>query len=338
MTIKKLGLLFVLSASSLVFTAQEPASDKIGGVEQEHVFNSPLYTFHEHDLHPEIAQAPGFIQPSTTSLYAKYNKLPVDVQHHISGYLKKIIIRIDPVTRDLIASDDLTWKLNRKQLIKNALQSWQPEDLACIKDCLRIEYWDRYVKRARNEHAMIHNSTRMARSEFLEGIFPFYQISSVLNKPCENKYPDYDLEIAKLMIACGALVNYERNMLYSSLHYALKADNVTMFRLLMQYGLTQACSEPSKMTLMHCAAESNSCNMIRYLHKKGYDLNSQQCFGKYTPLHRAYFFENHDAVTLLLELGADPKIKNEYGRPYDNDGNSFREKVSRMTFKRRSNM
>ncbi|KAI8880978.1 Pkinase-domain-containing protein [Backusella circina FSU 941] len=62
-------------------------------------------------------------------------------------------------------------------------------------------------------------------------------------------------------------------------------------------------------TAMHAAASYNQLDIVKYLADKGANVNVQD-FDKDTPL---FVTETVDMAQLLLDLGADPKLKNELG-------------------------
>ena len=65
-------------------------------------------------------------------------------------------------------------------------------------------------------------------------------------------------------------------------------------------------------TLVHAAVGMNDCEGIKFLHDYGLDINAR---GDYlaTPLFQAAESNYVGMVKLLLELGADPAIPNNYG-------------------------
>lgn len=67
-------------------------------------------------------------------------------------------------------------------------------------------------------------------------------------------------------------------------------------------------------TLLHNAAEGNQTDVIRYLVKKGADLESHDSDttkrgSRLRPLHAAASADSFEAARLLIELGADPKAR-----------------------------
>ena len=291
-------------------------------------YQHDYYTFHPHDLDPALASASHANDAATAnnavatapikkSLYSQIDSIPLELQDIITGYLKKTQLsdENDPIFHRKVMIDDIIWKAEHEQQFKNAVQSWQPKDLPFIKDCLRTEYWLRYVARARNLHQRTENG-QLIPSPICATDSCWNQI---LPKPCSKIYPGHDLEIAMLMITCGALVNRAKYCRYTPLYDAVKNDFVPIIKLLIKFGLNQTHESTSDLQLitpLHVAAEKNSLDALRYLHSIGCDINAQEHNG-YTPLHRAYYYEHNQVVQLLLSLGANPNIKDHYGLLYN---------------------
>ena len=62
-------------------------------------------------------------------------------------------------------------------------------------------------------------------------------------------------------------------------------------------------------TLLHFAARSKNSQVVERLLSLGLDVN-QQDYSGWTPLMDAVFYNNKEDVRILLEHGADTKIKN----------------------------
>jgi len=67
------------------------------------------------------------------------------------------------------------------------------------------------------------------------------------------------------------------------------------------------------LTLMHWVAQAGSIETIQTLNHKIHKLNTRDA-ASMTPLHDACRCGKRGAARLLLELGADPSIKDSYGR------------------------
>ena len=346
---KLLFSLFLISSLSLFCSEQEAPQrivmklDAINSLQDVAQYEAQCYShdytaFHEHDL-PQATNSSSdaknatAIVPIKKSLYAQFDNLPLGLQDHIMSYLKKAdfpettreekfknglkSLQSENTTTNLcVMIDDKTWKEEHKKQFKTALKSWQPKDLPFIKDFLRTEYWLRYVARARGLHPMT-KTNRMVPFELSRNK---YSQENILDQPSCNTYPAHNLEIATLMIYCGALVNIKKKINLSPLATAIKEDNIPMIKLLIKAGLTQPYGSESLLKLQtapHIAAENNALNALRYLHSIGYNLNAKDNKG-FTPLHAAHYYAHNEAIQLLLSLGANPHIKDNYGELYKN--------------------
>jgi ankyrin repeat protein len=70
--------------------------------------------------------------------------------------------------------------------------------------------------------------------------------------------------------------------------------------------------QPDGDGLLHIAAIRGDARTISLLLEAGLDPNSIGDMGE-TPLHYAYSFDHNDVVKILLEHGANPNIRSEFG-------------------------
>jgi Ankyrin repeats (many copies) len=101
------------------------------------------------------------------------------------------------------------------------------------------------------------------------------------------------------------------------LHHAARQGYSRLASLLIEHGAKLDAMNASGHTPLHEAAESRNINaesIIRLLVQKGANVNSPSR-DKFTPLCTAAYVStgNWDAMRVLLELGADPNIKNSRG-------------------------
>lgn len=161
-----------------------------------------------------------------------------------------------------------------------------------------------------------------------------------------------DLEVVRLLIEYGAKVNRSENVEYGPFHMACSNGNIEIVKLLIDHGahideldvdffgcnnggktpLHYASNKECIQLLLNHGAKINAKDdegktplhyaydgdymrlneeCIRLLIKHGANINSQDIYGK-TPLH--YFYSKPDFVMVLLELGANPTIKDKNGR------------------------
>lgn len=291
----------------------------------EFLEQTDFYAFHDHDLDPTLtetfhAKNQTRAIPLKPSFYSRFNQLQPEIQDHITGYLQatKRSKILDPATNSYpMIIDQQTRNELRKNFEKN-LKKYEKEDLNFLKSTLRVEHWHRFIQRARGLHVMIND--RMQPSELLTSLaFHRIKFGHPVNIACENKYPEHDIEIAALMIGCGALVQQDKLENCTSLYHAIEHDNIPMIKLLMKAGMSNLSGSKNaafQNIMIILAAQNNALQTIEYLYRIGHNLNMQTKNG-FTSLHQAYLYNNHIAVKLLLQLGANPEIKNKQGNTYN---------------------
>lgn len=287
-----------------------------------------FYAFHDHDLNPSLTDA--FHTKNQTratqlkpSLYSRFNQLQPEIQDHITGFLQATkrseTLNLTTNSYPMIIDQEERAALTRKMY--NSITYYQVKNFDSVKENLRIEYWNRFVKRARGQHPMINN--RMQSSDELCRSFDRSFLMHSIFMSIEDKY---DIEIAALMIACGALVNLDKTEPSTPLYYAIRNDDIPMIRLLMKAGLIRVDGSKAVIinqeNLIILAAEKNALQSVKYLHSIGYNINAQESSSGDTALHQAFFNNNYDAIKLLLELGANPKIKNYAHQEFNSHKNT----------------
>ncbi len=101
---------------------------------------------------------------------------------------------------------------------------------------------------------------------------------------------------------------------------AVKHDSVKAIIMFQDAGIVLAEHKSyldyEDKSLMYTAACTGSMKAIDYLSQQGEDLNSQDQYG-YTPLMKAAERGNTKVIDKLLYLGADPSLKDEDGKTYE---------------------
>ena len=96
-------------------------------------------------------------------------------------------------------------------------------------------------------------------------------------------------------------------------YYCLVGDLDNLSKLIRNNKYLVHEKDPLGRTLLYQAARNGYYNMVEYLLKQGSNINETQNNIGSTALHGAAFYEQEIIVQLLLEYGADTKIKNKEG-------------------------
>jgi ankyrin repeat protein len=101
----------------------------------------------------------------------------------------------------------------------------------------------------------------------------------------------------------------------TALHHALRANNMTTARYLLEKGADPTLSDNKGITPLHVAAfHATTTEKISLILKDGQvDINSRDVNGM-TPLHYAIEASNATTARYLLEKGANPTIRDNHGR------------------------
>jgi ankyrin repeat protein len=117
-----------------------------------------------------------------------------------------------------------------------------------------------------------------------------------------------DYSIVKLLLAHGA------NIFGSAVECAIKADNPTLVRFLLDSGAPVRCAMGKECLTEHSicvgspllrSIEHKQRDMTRFLIERGADLNTRD---RVTPLAAAISQDDEETVMLLLQHGADPNV------------------------------
>lgn len=120
-------------------------------------------------------------------------------------------------------------------------------------------------------------------------------------------------EIAKLLIESSApIVDYELSPMAVPLHYAIRAGNVPMVKLLLAAGHSPNTAEgrrgesPTSEPALHMAISGDRLEIIKLLLAQKVDLKMRDTYSQ-TALHHAARMGKANIVTLLIQSGADVK-------------------------------
>ncbi|XP_062832130.1 fibronectin type 3 and ankyrin repeat domains protein 1 isoform X3 [Anolis carolinensis] len=106
--------------------------------------------------------------------------------------------------------------------------------------------------------------------------------------------------LAQVLVENGADVNMKNSSGKDSLMIACFAGNLDIAQYLRSKGASWQARDLGGCTAMHWAADGGHCDVIEWMIQDGCEIAA---------------LNNHeDLVTLLLERGADPDVKNEFGK------------------------
>lgn len=116
----------------------------------------------------------------------------------------------------------------------------------------------------------------------------------------------HDLVSLSLLLDAGFSANSMVNDTYP-LHYALRKRRTECVPLLLRYGADMSLRSKGSQPL-HIAACKGLDNAIRYLLKRGANVNDINTKSGLTPLHYAVMNDRSSSVSLLISNGADPLL------------------------------
>lgn len=115
---------------------------------------------------------------------------------------------------------------------------------------------------------------------------------------------------------CNKTDNQNRNALFLAAEYGCLSAAKTLLDCGADAGKSPQCTA-NKSSMVHWVNQNNYAEMMLLLHQAGVDLNARDGSGQ-TPLHKACDSFDREKIRVLLDLGANPDIANEFGkRPLD---------------------
>lgn len=116
-------------------------------------------------------------------------------------------------------------------------------------------------------------------------------------------------EVVKVLLEAGADVHAKSVAELTPLHRAARNKNSAVAQFLLQAGAKVNARTDTGRTPLHSAAETNTAEVVKVLLAAGAEVNAL-VGGDLAPLHSAALLNpNPEVVIVLLEAGADPKIK-----------------------------
>lgn len=134
-----------------------------------------------------------------------------------------------------------------------------------------------------------------------------------------NAAADGKLERVKwMLIVHPAAANRRSKRGYMPIHFAAIAGHAEVAKALLAKGALVDAVDKHGRTALHFTAYSCQKEVARLLLDRGADVNARTQIKGWTPLHWAASYGYRDFVELLLANGADANATNKDGkRPYD---------------------
>eukprot|EP00939_MAST-03C_sp_MAST-3C-sp1_P002369 g2369.t1 len=122
-------------------------------------------------------------------------------------------------------------------------------------------------------------------------------------------------EIVRMLVGAGASISVENKGGLAPLHMAAGVGAVEAMRILLDAGasLYEQASNRYKSLPIHLAAASTNPGAIRELASRGSPVNVPNAYGMY-PIHAAAMAGSVESVSVLVEYGVDPTLRNREGR------------------------
>lgn len=121
-------------------------------------------------------------------------------------------------------------------------------------------------------------------------------------------------EVVKLLMFYNANANqYDNARQTFPFIEAARNYPLALLKELIEYGADPLVRNPTGVTALLVAVKPGNAEMVSFLIKIGLDVNDNKNRWGDTPLHRAAEYTDSDLLRLLVEIGADPNIKNNEG-------------------------
>lgn len=121
-------------------------------------------------------------------------------------------------------------------------------------------------------------------------------------------------DIVRRLLESGADAGLQNEGGYTPLHLAAENGDAPMVELLLSHhGYNRKRTRLGDATPLELAAQQGRAGVLRVMAAHGVNLNEQNELGM-TALHSAVFSRRPDSVFALLQLGADPDIRDSNGR------------------------
>ncbi len=130
-------------------------------------------------------------------------------------------------------------------------------------------------------------------------------------RPIHFVFGAHETDILQLLLDKGADPNARLSNNNTPLHFAAGLSNPSFTEVLLAAKADPHAKGENDVTVIKNAVSSREPQNLRLLAKAGADLNA--VWGGYTPLQLAITIFQWQMATTLLELGADPSLKDFFG-------------------------
>jgi hypothetical protein len=148
------------------------------------------------------------------------------------------------------------------------------------------------------------------------GVFIGIVVVNWYEVPIFNSIVQRDFDVIKDYISAGKNVNIKDNSNLTLLHVAAKSGNIEIIKLLLDAGANVNAKDKSGRTpivMIEVDEEKDFVEILKLFIAKGADVDVRNKEDNQTLLMLACDNENLEAVKILLEAGANPKLKDSEG-------------------------
>ncbi|KGX86676.1 hypothetical protein N783_11820 [Pontibacillus marinus BH030004 = DSM 16465] len=142
------------------------------------------------------------------------------------------------------------------------------------------------------------------------------QLNSLQETPIHLCVMDNNSRIFQSLVSFGADLRKLYKKKESPIGLALQHSHYEMFRLLLENGISlnsKVLSTRHRDSLLAKSILEGKKSFAQYLLQEGADVNQKNDFNE-TPLHTAYKVSNKPMIELLINMGANQDIRNDYGQ------------------------
>ncbi|MEK9657936.1 MAG: ankyrin repeat domain-containing protein [bacterium] len=121
-------------------------------------------------------------------------------------------------------------------------------------------------------------------------------------------------DIAKLLIENGHSIDTQNKDKWTLLHWSCYNNDIELSRYLINQNIKINTKDKNGLMPIHLASLNGNTDLVRLLKKHNCHLNAKDQLFKLTPIQMAAFQDHHSCIELLIELGANYKVQDPFGR------------------------